>query len=70
MCTSYETTMMYKASKLFYRPPLLLSPNILTFIQYAADDADISINTFDGNNILHIVGIFQTMAATTSVLLY
>lgn len=51
--------MMYEAAAVFHRPPLILPPESGTFIQYVADNVDINVNTLDGNNTLHIMGLIQ-----------
>lgn len=39
--------MMYEASIVSHRPPLVLSLNNSTLNQYAAENADINVNTLD-----------------------
>lgn len=61
--------MMYEAATVFHRPPYILPPETGTFLQYVADNADINVNTLDGNNTLHIMGIIQIVTLISSVLL-
>lgn len=60
---------MYEAATVFHRPPHVLPPESGTLIQYVADNADINVNTLDGNNTLHIMGIIQIVTPKDSVLL-
>lgn len=69
LCASYNETIMYEAAAVFHRPPHVLSPESGTLIQYVADNADINVNTLDGNNTLHIMGIIQIVTPKHSVLL-
>ncbi|CAH0556725.1 unnamed protein product [Brassicogethes aeneus] len=69
LCASYNDTIMYEAAAVFHRPPHVLPPETGTLIQYVADNADINVNTLDGNNTLHIMGIIQIVTPKNSVLL-
>ncbi|GBP81140.1 hypothetical protein EVAR_88238_1 [Eumeta japonica] len=69
LCASYNDTIMYEAAAVFHRPPHVLPPESGTLIQYVADNADINVNTLDGNNTLHIMGIIQIVTPKHSVLL-
>lgn len=60
---------MYEAAAVFHRPPHVLSPESGTLIQYVADNADINVNTLDGNNTLHIMGLIQIVTPKQSILL-
>lgn len=68
LCASYSETMNYEAAAVFSRPPHILSPETGTFVQYVADNADVNVNTLDGNNTLHIMGIIQIVTPKDSVL--
>ena len=67
LCASYNDTLMYEAAAVLYHPPFILPPQTGTFIQYVADNADINVNSLDGNNSLHIMGIIQTVTPKGSV---
>lgn len=62
---------LYKTSIVFYLPsdPLDSPPITGTLIQYAAENADINVNTLDGNNTLYIMDILKITNPTASVLL-
>lgn len=69
MCASYNNTILYEAAAVFHRPPHILPPETGTFVQYVADNADINVNTLDGHNTLHIMGIIQVVTPKSLVLL-
>lgn len=58
---------MYKAAAVFHSPPHVLRPESGTLIQYGADNADINVNTLDGNNTLYVMGIIQIVTPKDSV---
>lgn len=60
---------MYESAAVFHRLPHVLPPESGTLIQYVADNADINVNTLDGTNTLHIMGIIQIVTPKHSVLL-
>ncbi|PZC75227.1 hypothetical protein B5X24_HaOG206534 [Helicoverpa armigera] len=68
LCASYSETMNYESAAVFSRPLHILPPETGTFIQYVADNADINVNTLDGNDTLHIMGIIQIVTPKDSVL--
>lgn len=69
LCASYNDTIMYEAAAVFHRLPHVLPPERGTLIQYVADNADINVNTLDGNNTLHTMGVIQIVTPKQSVLL-
>lgn len=69
LCASYNDTLMYESAAVFHPLPHVLPPESGTLIQYVADNADINVNTLDGNNSLHIMGIIQIVTPKHSVLL-
>ncbi|KAK0083515.1 hypothetical protein PV326_006685 [Microctonus aethiopoides] len=57
------------AAVVFNRSPYILPTASGTFVQYVADNTDISVNTLDSNSTLYIIGIIQIVTPKSSVLL-
>ena len=53
---SYSNTVQYEVSAVYHPQPRILSSESGALVQYVGDNADINVQTLDGNNTLHVMG--------------
>jgi hypothetical protein len=49
LCASNNDTMLYEAAAVLHHPPSYLQPEISTFFQYVAENADINVHIVDSS---------------------
>jgi len=64
---SYNDTVMYEVAAVYHPQPYILPPETGTFLQFAADNADINVYTIDGHNTVHIMGIIKIITPASSI---
>ncbi|KAF0716418.1 SWIM-type domain-containing protein [Aphis craccivora] len=64
----YNEVLLYESAAVNHPKPKILSPAAGAFIQYSADNADININTIDGHNTVHIMGVIQIVTPKNAVI--
>lgn len=67
LCASYYQVSAYEAAVVHHPQPHILPPESGTFIQFAADNADVNVYTIDGHNTLHIMGMIKIVTPKSSV---
>lgn len=65
---SYNDALLYEAAAISHPQSNILSPGSGSFVQYSADNADININTIDGHNTMHIMGVIQIVTPKSAVI--
>lgn len=67
-CASYNDCTKYEFSAVHHPPPRILSESC-ALVQYVGDNADINVNTLDGHNTLHIMGMIKIVTPKSAVIL-
>lgn len=65
---SYSNTVQYEVSAVYHPHPRILSSESGALVQYVGDNADINVQTLDGNNTLHVMGIIKIVTPKNAVL--
>lgn len=65
---AYNDALIYEAAAISHTQPNILPPGSGSFVQYSADNADININTIDGHNTMHIMGVIQIVTQKSAVI--
>ncbi|CAH0555189.1 unnamed protein product [Brassicogethes aeneus] len=65
---TYCNTVQYEISTIYHPQPHILSSESGALVQFVGDNADININTLDGNNTLHVMGMIKIITPKEAVL--
>lgn len=65
---SYSSTVQYEVSAVYHPQPGILSSESGALVRYVGDNANINVQTLDGNNTLHVMGIIEIVTPKNAVL--
>lgn len=65
---SYSDTVKYEVSAVYHPQPRILPSESGALVQYVGNKADINVNTLDGNNTLHVMGMMKIITPKSAVI--